>query len=112
LGGQQFELPKMLARTWNSRGDSNSVVVMNSAPYHSTVCNIPPGKYANKQDIVDWLQANGCLADISMRKTVLYDFIEKLKPPEKIYKIDQIFNDRGHAAILQTLFDLQGINES
>jgi hypothetical protein len=34
-----------------------------------------------------------------MRKTVLYDFIEKLKPPEKIYKIDQIFNAHGHAVI-------------
>jgi hypothetical protein len=50
--------------------------------------NNPPGKYANEQDMVDWLQANGCLADISMRKTVLYDLNEKLKPPEKIYKID------------------------
>jgi hypothetical protein len=41
-----------------------------------------PGKYASEQDMVDWLRANG-LVDISMRKTVLYDFIEKLKPPEK-----------------------------
>jgi hypothetical protein len=58
--------------------------------------NKPPGKYANEQDMVDWLQANGCLADISMRKTVLYDFIEKVKLPEKIYKIDQIFNVHSH----------------
>jgi hypothetical protein len=50
--------------------------------------NNHPGKCANEQDMVDWLQANVCLADISMRKIVLYDFIEKLKPPEKIYKID------------------------
>jgi hypothetical protein len=56
---------------------------MDSAPYHSIVHNKPPGKYANKQDMVDWLQANECLADISMGKTVLYDFIEKLKPPKK-----------------------------
>jgi hypothetical protein len=70
---------------------------MDNAPYHSTVHNKPPGKYANKQDMVDWLQANVCLADISMRKTVLYDFIEKLKPLEKMYKIDQIFNVHGHA---------------
>jgi transposase len=77
----------------------NSVVVMDSAPYHSKVHNRPPGKFVNKQDMVVWLQANRCLADISMRKTVLYDFIEKLKPPEKIYKIDQIFNVHGHAFI-------------
>jgi hypothetical protein len=44
---------------------------------------------------MDWLQVNRCLADISMRKTVLYDFIEKLKPPEKICEIDQIFNVHG-----------------
>jgi hypothetical protein len=54
----------------------SSVVVMDNAPYHSTVHNKPPEKYANKQDMVDWMQANGWLADISMRKTVLYDFTE------------------------------------
>jgi hypothetical protein len=52
------------------------------------VHNKPPGKYASKQDMVDWMQANGCLNDISMRKTELYYFIEKLKLPEKIYKTD------------------------
>jgi transposase len=82
----------------------NSVVVMDSAPYHSTVYNKPPGKYANKQDMADWLQANGCLADNSMRKTVLYDFTEKLKLPEKIYKIDQIFNVHDHAVIRLPLY--------
>jgi hypothetical protein len=45
-------------------------------PYYSTVHNKPPWKYANKKDVVDWLQANECLADISMRKIVLYDFIK------------------------------------
>jgi hypothetical protein len=30
---------------------------------------------------------------------VLYDFIKKLKLPEKIYKIDHIFNVHGHAVI-------------
>jgi hypothetical protein len=32
----------------------------------------PLGKYANKQDMVDLLQENGCLADVSMGKTVLF----------------------------------------
>jgi hypothetical protein len=72
---------------------------MDSAPYHSTVHNKLPWKYSNKQDMVDWLQANGCLADISMRQIVLYDFIKKLKPPEKIYKIDQIFNVHCHVVL-------------
>jgi transposase len=74
-------------------------LVMDIAPYHSTVHNKPPGKYANKQDMVDWLQANRCLADISMRETVLHDFIEKLKSPEKIYKIDHIFDVHSHAVV-------------
>jgi transposase len=77
----------------------NNVVVVDSAPYNSTLHNKPPGKSANKQDMVDWLQVNRRLADISMKKTVLYDFIEKLKPPEKIYKIDQIFKIRSHTVI-------------
>jgi DNA-binding MltR family transcriptional regulator len=38
--------------------------------------NNPPGEYANENVMVDWLQANGCLADISMRKKVLYGLIE------------------------------------
>jgi transposase len=49
--------------------------------------------------MLDWLQVNGCLADISVRKTVLYDFIEKVKPPKKICKIDQVFDVHGHAVI-------------
>jgi ADP-glucose pyrophosphorylase len=61
----------------------NSVVAMDNAPYHSTEHNKPPDKYANKQDMVDWLQANGCFTDTSIRKTVLYNFNEKLKLPEK-----------------------------
>jgi hypothetical protein len=32
--------------------------------------NNPPGKYTSEQDMVDCLQANRCLADISMRKIV------------------------------------------
>jgi hypothetical protein len=45
--------------------------------------NNHPRKCAIEQDTVDWLQANGCLVDVSVRKTVLCDFIAKLKPPEK-----------------------------
>jgi hypothetical protein len=54
---------------------------------------------------------NGCLGDISVRKTVLYDFIEKLKQPEKMYKIDQIFNVPSHAVIRFPLYmcDLDSI---
>lgn len=53
-------------------------------------------KYAKKHGILNWFRSNGCSADISMRKTVLRDFTEKLKPREKIYKTGQISSAHEH----------------
>jgi hypothetical protein len=57
----------------------NSRVVMDNAPYHGRTHNEPSGKYARKQDAVDWLWVNGRLTDISVEKTIMYSFSEKLK---------------------------------
>jgi hypothetical protein len=74
----------------------NSVVAMGNASYHSKVHNELLRKYTKKQGMVDWFRSSGCSADISMRKTVLRDFIGKLKPREEIYKIGQISSAHGH----------------
>lgn len=51
--------------------------------WNSAVHNKRPGKYANKQDFVNWLHKNGCFACISTWKTVLCDFTEILKLPDE-----------------------------
>lgn len=48
---------------------------MDSAPCHRDLYNRPPEDCVKKQDLVDWFGANGCLADFSRRKTVMYCLI-------------------------------------
>jgi hypothetical protein len=52
---------------------------MDNAPYHGMTHNEPSGKYARKQDMVDWLWVNGSFTDISVERTIMYGFSEKLK---------------------------------
>lgn len=72
---------------------------MDNAPYHCKEHNKAPTRSDNKQVMVDWLNVNGFDADMSMRKTVLYDNIELRRPREKVFKIDQLFNAHGHSVL-------------
>ncbi|KAJ4451835.1 hypothetical protein ANN_03313 [Periplaneta americana] len=46
----------------------NSVVVLDNAPYHNVQVDKPPTKNTVKSDMVSWLQRQGVVCDISMRK--------------------------------------------
>jgi hypothetical protein len=74
-------------------------MAMDSASYRIMMQSKPHGKYAKKQGMMGWFRANGSSVDISIRKAVLHDFIEKLKPRGKIYKIAEILAIRLPAYI-------------
>jgi hypothetical protein len=65
---------------------------MGIAPYRTKVHK----ELLRKQGMVNWFRASGCSADISMRKTVLRDFNEKLMPREEVCKIGQISSAHEH----------------
>lgn len=75
-----------------------STIIMDNAPYHSVQKNKPPTKNNNKSEIVEWLQANNIVADVSMLKVELMQLVEMHKPPQK-YIIDEMAKEAGHTVI-------------
>ncbi|XP_022818635.1 uncharacterized protein LOC111351097 [Spodoptera litura] len=75
---------------------SNSVVVMDNAPYHSVQENKVPTKSSTKQVMLDWLTKNKVQASFSMRKVELYDLIQQNRTPEKTFKMDELIKGHGH----------------
>lgn len=78
----------------------DSVVVIDNAPYHGEQVDKAPSKRATKRFMVDWLQSHGeTYEEKTTRKAVLYEAIQRLKPPEKIYKIDNLLKEKGHTVL-------------
>lgn len=66
----------------------NSVVVIDNAPYHGEQEDKVPNKFATKKDMIEWLLRHGEEYDEkSTRKTELFEAIQRLKRPNKVYKI-------------------------
>lgn len=77
----------------------SSIIVMDNAPYHNKQVDKPPSKYSVKSEMIDWLQRKGINCDSSMRKTVLYQLVEKLMPATKVYRIDSSLQAHGHTVL-------------
>ncbi|KAJ4427079.1 hypothetical protein ANN_24694, partial [Periplaneta americana] len=76
-----------------------SVVALDNAPYHNVEENKAPSKYAVKTEMVSWLQHQGAVCDMTMRKEQLYEMVLLKKSKEKNFKIDQILKAYGHSVI-------------
>ena len=74
----------------------NSVIVLDNAPYHSTLVNKIPTTSSTKGTIMDWLRANNIPFNSSMRKVDLMQIVLQHKPLEKQYKADEIIRAHGH----------------
>jgi transposase len=77
----------------------NSVVVMDNAPYHGRQEVKPPSKKASQKYMIDSLTRHGVAYDVSTRKANLFAAIEKLKPKDKIFKVDNMLHAQGHTAL-------------
>lgn len=78
----------------------NSVVVIDNAPYHGEQVDKAPTQRSTKRVMVDWLQRHGETHDEkTTRKAVLFEAIQRLKPPNKIYKIDNLLKEKGHTVV-------------
>jgi transposase len=49
--------------------------------------------------MIDWLRRRGVAYDVSTRKANLFAEIEKLKPKDKIFKVDNMLHAHGHTAL-------------
>lgn len=81
--------------------NSNSVIVMDNAPYHSKKMDKVPTKSSTKKDILSWLVSQKLVAEESdLRKCELEKILEMNKPrfPPR-YEIDELARSRGHRIV-------------
>lgn len=67
----------------------NAVIVLDNAPYHSVKSEKLPNSSWNKQNLVDWLDGKGIVADMSLLKKELLQLANKEKPKYNKYVIDE-----------------------
>lgn len=66
----------------------NSVVIIDNAPFRGEQGDKVPNKSATKKVMIEWLLRHGEeYNEKSTRKTELFEAIQRLKPPNKVYKI-------------------------
>jgi hypothetical protein len=63
---------------------TNSVVVMDNAPYHNIQVDKVTSQYSVKTGIIAWLHKNGISCDEKIRKQQLYFLVAANKPREKL----------------------------
>lgn len=78
----------------------NSVVVIDNAPYHAEQEDKVPNKSSTKNVMIEWLSRHGEEYDEkTTRKAALFEAIQRLKPPRKVYKIDNLLKGQGHTVL-------------
>lgn len=97
MNGVNFE--KWINEKLLPKLSEKSVIVLDNAPYHCIQENKTPSKYSVKKVMVDWLTKNKIPCSMEMKKFELLELITQNKPPEKIYRIDEILKSRGHIVI-------------
>uniref|UniRef100_A0A8D8U0L3 Tc1-like transposase DDE domain-containing protein n=1 Tax=Cacopsylla melanoneura TaxID=428564 RepID=A0A8D8U0L3_9HEMI len=75
---------------------TNSVVVIDNAPYHNVQANRAPTSSSRKSEMTKWLSERN---SESMLKPQLYTLIKLYKPQHKTFKIDSILANAGHSAL-------------
>jgi hypothetical protein len=60
-----------------------SVIVMDNARYHSIPENKPPTRNSVKAEVMSWLEKNNVSLAAEMRKSELFQLVERHKRPEK-----------------------------
>lgn len=77
---------------------SNSIVVMDNAPYHCVKMNKPPTMSSKKQTMQEWIKSNNlCYLD-TMTKPELYEII-KMNKKADVFEADDILKQHGHQVV-------------
>ncbi|XP_025202892.1 uncharacterized protein LOC112599971 [Melanaphis sacchari] len=73
----------------------NAVIVMDNASYHSVKKNRFPTMAWNKQEIKDWLENEGHIAQPELLKSQLLELVNQFKPLSDTYVIDEIAKENN-----------------
>ncbi|KAL4082907.1 hypothetical protein QTP88_029561 [Uroleucon formosanum] len=73
----------------------NAVIVMDNASYHSVKKNRFPTMAWNKQEIKDWLENEGHIAQPELLKSQLLELANQFKPLSDTYVIDEIAKENN-----------------
>ncbi len=78
---------------------SNSLIIMDNAPYHKTLSSLsPPTASCTKERIFTWLIANQIPCEKNCLKAELIVVLQKVTP-SPIYEVDEIAKKLGHEVI-------------
>lgn len=78
---------------------SNSVVVIDNAPYHNIQEDRAPNSNSKKGEMVQWLSLKNIPFSTSMLKPQLYEIIKNNKKHHIKYKFDSMFTQCGHSVL-------------
>lgn len=77
---------------------SQSIVVMDNAPYHCVKLNKPPTISSQKKVMQEWIKNNGLSYLDTMTKPELYEIIKINKKPD-VFEADDILKQHGHQVV-------------
>ncbi|XP_045112603.1 uncharacterized protein LOC123505423 isoform X2 [Portunus trituberculatus] len=76
---------------------NNSLIIMDSAHWHSNIVNKVPNTNMKKNSIIQWLQENNIAHDKTVSKSELLHIVNSYK--EKLYDIDLLAKNCGHEVV-------------
>lgn len=77
---------------------TDTLIVMDNAPYHSICINKCPNSNTKKADMQNWLTENNVEFNESFTKPQLYELIKRHRPAKQ-YEIDNLLRDNGHTVL-------------
>lgn len=78
---------------------SNSVLVIDNAPYHNVQLDKCPTMGSTKDEMREWLRQRNVPFTDEMLKIDLYSLVKVWKPRFKTYEIDKIMSEKGHSVL-------------
>ncbi|KAL0879287.1 hypothetical protein ABMA27_003066 [Loxostege sticticalis] len=73
--------------------------LMDNAKYHSRQVNKAPTTQNNKATLVEWLNNNNVVADMTMVEEKILKLVKEHKPLAPTYYLDEIAKTRGHQVL-------------
>lgn len=78
---------------------SNSVLVIDNAPYHNKYVERPPNSNTNKPEMINWLQRHEIPVDHKLTKPQIYNIICQHKDRFTEFSVDMIIAEHGHTVL-------------
>ncbi|XP_030757761.1 uncharacterized protein LOC115883532 [Sitophilus oryzae] len=78
--------------------DEPSLIIMDNAPYHSTLFERTPNQSWSKESLINFLQEKGIQSPPLAMKDQVWNIVKQNVAPKK-YKLDELANEKGHRVL-------------